>query len=111
MNSPLLRVLAAGKADLVKETLDFRSRLDPKFVTTLKGQGDATQRAGIMVPVLISGTFAEPKFRPDLKGLLQQQLPQAGDLQKMLEGSTDEPAKAAPDVKESVKGILKGLPF
>ena len=40
MNSPLLRVLAAGKADLVKETLDFR--LDPKFVTTLKGQGDAT---------------------------------------------------------------------
>ena len=34
MKSPLLRLSAAGKADLVKESLDFR--IDPKLVGTIK---------------------------------------------------------------------------
>jgi AsmA protein len=38
MNSPLLRVLATGKANLVDESLDFR--VEPKLVGTLKGQAD-----------------------------------------------------------------------
>jgi len=63
LESPLIRVLATGKANLVKEMLDFR--VEPKFVATLKGQGDTEQRSGLMVPVLITGSFASPKIRPD----------------------------------------------
>ena len=55
----------AGDAHLVKEKLDFR--VEPKFVATIKGQRDTKQRSGIMVPVLVTGTFSEPKFRPDLE--------------------------------------------
>ena len=65
LKSPLLRIIASGNADLVKETLDMR--VEPKVVNTIQGQGDSSQRSGLMVPVVITGTFAKPKFRPDLK--------------------------------------------
>ena len=70
MMSPVLRVVAAGKADLVKETLDFT--VDPKFVGTLKGQGDTKERSGVVVPVMVAGTFSSPRFRPDLEKLFKQ---------------------------------------
>ncbi len=68
--SPLLRVVAKGKVNLPGETLDYR--VEPEFVGTLKGQGDTDLRSGLMVPVVISGSFADPKFRPDLAGLVDE---------------------------------------
>jgi AsmA protein len=113
LNSPFLRVVSKGKADLNKEILDFR--VEPKIVATLKGQGDAKERSGIMVPVLVTGSFASPSFRPDLKGVLQQQLDkgiptQLPDIQKSLTGGTD-PKDASKGAEDQVKGLLKGLPF
>jgi len=104
--SPLIRVLATGKANLVDESLDFR--VEPKFVGTLKGQEDTKERSGITVPVLVKGTFSAPSFQPDLKGMLEQQLkdralPSPKDLLKPQEGETKPP-------QERLKGILKGLP-
>jgi AsmA protein len=72
LKSPFLRVVVAGKADLVKETLDFR--IEPKVVGTIKGQGDEAERSGIMVPVLVTGSFEKPQFKPDLKAIAQQQI-------------------------------------
>ena len=72
MKSPLLRLLAKGQADLVKESLDFR--INPKFVATLTGQGDTQDRRGLMVPVLVSGSFDQPTFQPDLKSIARQQV-------------------------------------
>ena len=72
MKSPLLRLLANGQADLVNETLNFR--INPKFVATLVGQGDTESRSGLMVPVLVSGTFDQPAFKPDLKSIARQQV-------------------------------------
>jgi len=112
MISPLLRVMASGDANLVKETLDFR--VEPKAVSTLKGQGDKMERAGIMVPVIVGGTFSKPTFRPDLEGMLKQriekELPVPTDLKKMIPGAEKE--KEEPKgAEEKVKGLLKGLPF
>jgi AsmA protein len=106
--SPLLRVVAAGNADLVKETLDFR--VEPKFVATLAGQGDMKERAGVTVPVLVTGSFSSPKFRPDLEGMLKQELekgiPDPSELKKILkkEGEGEDKPK---EVKEKLKGLLK----
>jgi AsmA protein len=97
ISSPLLRVSAAGTADLVKETLDFR--VEPKVVGTLKGQGDAKDRSGLMVPVLVKGTFASPSFAPDLEGLLKQGLDKA----------LTDPTKLKDQLKELKpdKGVVK----
>ena len=110
--SPLVRVLAAGKADLVSESLDFR--VEPKIVGTLKGQGDNMERSGFMVPVLVTGTFSAPKFRPDLEGMMKDQLkkviPDASGMKKVLEGKGTQEAPAK-SVDETVKGLKKLLPF
>lgn len=103
--SPLLRVLAAGTADLVGEGLDFR--IEPKVVATLAGQGDAQNRSGITVPILVTGTFSAPKFRPDLKGMLQQQIgTQLPDLKKGLPTKED-----TQQLEEKAKGLLKTFSF
>jgi AsmA protein len=97
LKSPLLRLQASGQADLVKETLDFR--IDPKVVGTLKGQGDDKDRAGLGVPVLVSGTFASPAFRPDLEGLAKDRLKQA----------LTPPAGGAAPIKDKAGELIKGL--
>jgi len=100
LKSPLLRLQASGKADLVKETLDFR--VDPKVVGTIKGQGDDKDRAGLGVPVIVSGTFASPAFRPDLESLAKDRLKQA------LSPSTSGGAPAKEKAGELIKGLLPG---
>ncbi len=95
LKSPLLRIIASGNADLVKETLDMR--VEPKVVGTIKGQGDTQDRSGLMVPVVVSGTFAEPKFRPDLKSTVTQ------EIKGLLKD--DDPESGT----EKAKGLLKGI--
>lgn len=107
--SPLVRVLAVGKTDLVQESLDFR--VEPKFVATLKGQGDTKERSGLMVPVLVSGNYAAPKFKPDLEALVKDKLEEKlQDLQKDLLGGDKQKEKPS-SLEEQIKGFFKGLPF
>ena len=109
--SPFLRVTASGKANLVNDALDFI--VEPKFVTTIKGQGDFIQRSGLMVPVIITGTFSSPKFHPDLKGMFEKKfkvgISGSSDLKKIIKGEgseTDQPSL----IQDKIKG-LKGIPF
>jgi AsmA protein len=96
--NPFLRVSAKGKADLVDETLDFR--VEPNFVSSIKGQGDTKDRSGIAVPVLVTGTFSSPQFRPDLESLIK----------KSLQGEVPD-ASGVKEVEEKAKRLIKGLPF
>lgn len=102
LKSPLIRLVAAGSANLVNETLDFR--VEPKVVGTIKGQGDTEQRSGLMVPVIVSGTFSKPKFAPDLAGVAKQQLEK-----KILGSDQGEKLLDKKGLEESAKGALKGI--
>ena len=105
VKSPFIRITAVGSADLVKETLDFR--VDPQAVATIKGQGDEAKRSGIMVPVLVSGTFSKPTFRPDLSAATQQRIEkeifESKEVQKVLEKEELKP------LEKKAKGLLKGI--
>lgn len=107
--SPLIRVTVSGNADIVKEKLDFR--VEPMFVATLKGQGDVQERSGLMVPVLVTGSFDSPKFRPDLEGMLKQKMKKSlPDLQKqLLEGNSQK--GESEDIKKQIKDIIKGFKY
>ncbi|MEN8211246.1 MAG: AsmA family protein [Thermodesulfobacteriota bacterium] len=107
LQSPLIRVLVTGKANLVKEILDFR--VEPKFVATLKGQGDTEQRSGLMVPVLITGSFDSPKIRPDLEGMVKGDLTkEITNLKQGLDTKEGQQEKVE-DVKNQIKSLLPGL--
>ncbi len=105
LKSPFIRIVASGTADLVNETLNFR--VEPKAVASIEGQGGTSQLSGIMVPVLVSGTFASPKFRPDLsaaaKENIEKQVLESKGAKKLLENEKVKP------FEKSVKGALKGL--
>jgi AsmA protein len=105
LKNPFLRLKAKGKADLVDETLDFRVK--PKFVSTMKGQGGDMSGSGLAVPVLVTGTFSSPKFRPDLESMIKkgltEDLSDAAGLGKKKDESTS--------VEKKAKDFLKGLPF
>jgi len=61
-----------------------------------------------MVPVLVSGTFASPKFRPDLsaaaKQKIEKQVFESEEAQKLLEKEQLKPFKE--DAKKALKGLL-----
>ncbi len=101
--SPLLRITVDGTADLAGETLNLR--VDPKFVATLKGQGDTKERSGIMVPIVVGGTFEKPKFKPDLKALLNQPLPD----KKALKEALPPKEEVKQELKQKARDLLKGL--
>jgi AsmA protein len=115
LKSPFIRLKANGAAHLVRETIDFR--VDPKLVGTIKGQGDTQKRSGLLVPVVISGTFGKPEFRPDLEALARQRLDvDKKTLEKtgkeLLESQVKEltdPESAGEKPEDKAKGLLKGL--
>jgi AsmA protein len=103
MNSPLLRVHATGKANLVDESLDLR--VEAKLVGSLKGQGDTKEREGITVPILVTGTFSSPSFTPDMKGILEK------SIQDRLFAPKEGTQGGQTTTQDKTKEILKGLPF
>lgn len=105
MKSPFLRLEASGKADLAGRTLDFR--VVPKAVATIKGQGDETARSGIMVPVLISGTFEKPVFMPDLKSILKQEIDKGLLETKPVKQFLEK--EGVKNIEEPAKTLLKDL--
>lgn len=89
--SPLLRVTARGTVDMVTGTLDFLTQ--PEIVAGPKGKGGANALAGLTIPVRIEGPFAQPTFRPEIKGVFSspeqtsKTVNQIGDmLQKKFKG-------------------------
>ncbi|WFU50224.1 AsmA family protein [Sinorhizobium terangae] len=66
---PLVRMTGNGAANLAESYLKFR--LEPRVVASLKGQGAEISTDGIGVPVVIEGSFANPRIYPDLSGLLK----------------------------------------
>ncbi|MGR6036075.1 MAG: AsmA family protein [Candidatus Nitrosoglobus sp.] len=69
--SPLLRVGGQGTANLANENIDYR--LDVAVVKTLKGQGGKglADLKGVTIPLKISGTFTQPKYRVDLESIVK----------------------------------------
>ena len=67
--SPLIRVTGAGTANMPPKTLNYR--VEPKLVASLEGQGATGAAQGIEVPILITGSWSNPRFAPDLASMIQ----------------------------------------
>ncbi len=80
MQSPFVRLEANGNANLVAQTMNVI--VEPKIVATIKGQGDNEDRTGLMVPVRITGSFSDPKIRPEVTKSLQKALSNPAQMKK-----------------------------
>lgn len=66
---PLVTVNGGGTVNLPQQSLKLR--VDPQLVASLEGQGRQQEMAGLGVPVMIVGPWANPKIYPDIKGILE----------------------------------------
>jgi AsmA protein len=65
---PLVRVTGAGTIDLGTRMMGFR--VEPKLVMTTEGQGRTSDPIGFGIPVMIEGSWSQPKIYPDMAGML-----------------------------------------
>jgi len=75
MKAPILRLAkgqSGGAIDIGQQTINYTAK--PTIVKSIKGQGgeDLSDLAGVPIPVKISGTFANPKFGLDMKGVAKE---------------------------------------
>jgi AsmA protein len=107
LGSPLLRVVGKGRVNLPRETIDYR--VEPKFVATLKGKADTKLGSGLMVPVVISGTFSNPKFRVDLSGIVKgEQVEQLKeDAAKLLQEITKDKEGKGGILEQAIPGLFR----
>lgn len=110
MKSPLLRIAGDGEANLPTEKIDYL--VTAKLVASIKGQeGEGLDDlVGIPIPIRITGTFSEPKWKLDLKSVLEEKI--KSQAKGVLEGAIKEPEKAMEEPKkllEEPKKSLEGL--
>lgn len=65
---PLVRVTGAGTIALDTKMMGFR--VEPKLVMTTEGQGRANEAVGFGIPVMIQGSWSQPRIYPDMAGVL-----------------------------------------
>jgi len=109
---PLLRMTGGGTTDMPNQRLAWR--VEPKIVATLDGQAPMPRRkgtdkelAGLGVPIVIDGSWSDPRIYPDIAGILEnpeaayQQLQQVGgELISILNGKADVPETLAETANE-----------
>jgi len=66
---PLVKVSGGGTIDLGNKALALR--VEPKLVLTTEGQGRTSDPVGLGIPVVIDGSWAQPRFYPDVAGILE----------------------------------------
>ncbi|MGJ4963296.1 AsmA family protein [Bradyrhizobium sp. HKCCYLRH3061] len=65
---PLVKVAGTGTIDLGNRALAMR--VEPKLVMTTEGQGRTSEPIGLGIPVVIDGPWSQPRFYPDMAGIL-----------------------------------------
>ncbi|WP_128929037.1 AsmA family protein [Bradyrhizobium guangxiense] len=65
---PLVRVTGAGTIALDTKMIGFR--VEPKLVMTTEGQGRTNEPVGFGIPVMIQGSWSQPRIYPDMAGML-----------------------------------------
>ena len=68
LTGPLVRVTGAGTIALDTKMMGFR--VEPKLVMTTEGQGRTAEPVGFGIPVMIQGSWSQPRICPDMAGML-----------------------------------------
>jgi AsmA protein len=99
IGSQLLRITGAGSTNLVTQELDYSVKTT--VLKTPPGADEGTaQLARATIPVKITGTFVDPKIRPDLAGMAKERVKQEVEKKK---------EEVQEKVKEKVQDKLKSL--
>jgi AsmA protein len=102
VKAPLFRLGGAGDINIVNSTLDYLAKAS--LVATSQGQGgkERDNLAGLTVPVRLSGSFDDLKYKVDFRGMAGQAA--KSEVGEKLKDRLEERLK-----EENVRDKLKGL--
>ena len=102
VKAPLFRLGGAGDINIVNSTLDYLAKAS--IVATSQGQGgkERDNLAGLTVPVRLTGSFDDLKYKVDLRGMAGQAA--KSEVGEKLKDRVEERLK-----EENVRDKLKGL--
>ncbi|MCK1385805.1 AsmA family protein [Bradyrhizobium sp. 21] len=103
---PLVRVTGAGTIALDTKMMGFR--VEPKLVMTTEGQGRASDPVGFGIPVMIQGTWSQPKIYPDMAGMLDNPDAAYAKLREMGKGLFGPDGAGLGNILGSLGGNLGG---
>ena len=95
MVAPLVRMTGEGTVPLPQRTVDYLVK--PKLVASIEGQGAASDAAGVTVPIKVTGPWSDVSYRPDLEGMLKEQIKDPSAVIEQLQDG------------EGAKELLEGL--
>jgi AsmA protein len=101
---PLVRMTGAGTIDLGTKMLAFR--VEPKLVLTTEGQGRAAEPVGFGIPVIIDGSWTEPRIYPEMQGILDNPDAAYAKLKEMGKGLF---GQGGGGLGSSLGGLINGL--
>jgi len=106
--SPLINIKGKGTAHLVSEKLDYQLTLQRTKALSEAEQADAKDLKNILIPVNVSGTFAEPSIQLDAQAIVL-----ATQKEKVEEKKAELKEKLDEKIGEKLKGpagdLLKSL--
>ncbi|UPK35592.1 AsmA family protein [Bradyrhizobium sp. 186] len=106
LTGPLVRVTGAGTIALDTKMMGFR--VEPKLVMTTEGQGRTSEPVGFGIPVMITGSWSQPRIYPDMAGMLDNPDAAYGKLREMGKGLFGPDGAGLGNILGSLGGNLGG---
>lgn len=110
MKAPLLRLGGKGTISMPPKTIDYT--LMPKIAATSQGQGGKDDKAGIAIPLRITGGWANPSITPDVGAALEENLKNPEAIKENIKGISDsvKQLNSKDDLKKALSdGLNKNL--
>lgn len=106
---PLVKVTGAGTIDLGNRALAMR--VDPKLVLTTEGQGRTSDPIGLGIPVKVEGPWSQPRFYPDMAGILDDPNAAYAKLKQMGQGLFGKDGAGLNNLISGIGGMIgNGVP-
>jgi AsmA protein len=113
MLSPVMRLDGAGLSNILQESLDYKLSVTP--LSRSDAETDLQDLHGVTIPLLIKGSFTDPKFSLDTEGALKKELEEKAkaklekEKQKLQEKSQQELEEKSKELEEKLKKKLGKL--
>lgn len=104
---PLIRMTGAGTVDIPNRALNYR--VDPRLVTTLQGQGGRRDIQGFAVPIMISGSWDNPRIYPEIDGILENPQLALQQLRQMGGGIFDTLLQGGGNLEQGLQQGIQGI--
>ncbi|MEQ1673936.1 MAG: AsmA family protein, partial [Candidatus Nitrotoga sp.] len=102
MKSPLLRLSGVGDIDIGNDSINYLARAT--LAKTLEGQGGGDQVGGLTVPVRVSGSFTNLKYKLEFGSMVSEATKQKIEAKK-----EEIKTQIKTEVQDKLKSKLKGL--